>query len=125
MNQNQQQEDQRRAAHQHAEAERRKAAVDAHNRRVRARIPLYTKAILECKALAVGGQEIARIGVDIPWPKAFAPLSPEEKVLCRDEAAKKHSEANPSAQIVPATEDEQRMVTRRVLPTVVSKELPR
>jgi hypothetical protein len=97
------------------QAARQRAAVDAHNRKVRARIPLYTKAILECKALAIGGQEITRIGEDCPWPAAFAPLTLEEKRLCRDEAAKKHQEANPDA----------RIETVQVLPTVRHTELPR
>lgn len=76
-------EDVRRAA-----MERR---VAAHNRRVRGRIPLYTKAIGACRAAAVRGEDIRRIGIDTRWPKEFAPLTLEEKKLCRDEAAKQHA----------------------------------
>lgn len=104
---------------------RRQAAVEAHNRRIKARIPLYTRAILELKAMAVSGEEIHRVGIDTPWPKAFAPLTLDEKVLCRDEAVKRHTEAKPSARIVTPAEDEARVTTRQALPSARFEELPR
>jgi hypothetical protein len=66
------------------------ARVKVHNRRVLGRIPMYEKAIGAVRAAAVRGEDVRELGVSVPWPKEFAPLTVEERELCRDEAAKRH-----------------------------------
>lgn len=57
---------------------------EAHAAHIRARVPLYSKAAAELRALELHMAGAAhRVGVDLPWPAAFAPLTLEEKRTVR------------------------------------------
>jgi hypothetical protein len=73
-------------------AEIREAATSRHNRKVKARIPLYTKAILALKAEIVAGRDPRDA-----WVKELAPLTAEERELCRTEVWKRHAAPAPEA----------------------------
>jgi hypothetical protein len=62
-----------------------KQIQDAHLRRIQARIPLYAAAIGALRAASIRGEDLRLFGVDLPWPKEFAPLTLDEKrtVLAR------------------------------------------
>lgn len=53
-------------------------APDAHTRKVVGRIPLYGQALAELRAAAVAGEDPKTF-----WPKAFAPLTREERRVVR------------------------------------------